>query len=79
VRANQTQFKRGFYDSHPWGTPDRVIARASELASAFGTNELMFIFKYGSMPIGEAEQSMRLFAREVMPALKALKPEPIQP
>jgi alkanesulfonate monooxygenase SsuD/methylene tetrahydromethanopterin reductase-like flavin-dependent oxidoreductase (luciferase family) len=79
VRANQTQFKRGFYDSHPWGTPDRVIARASELASAFGTNELMFIFKYGAMPMREAEQSMRLFAREVMPALKALKPEPIQP
>jgi hypothetical protein len=56
-----------------------VIARATELAHAFGTNELMFIFKYGSMPMQEAEKSMRLFSKEVMPALKALKPEPIQP
>jgi len=79
VRANQTGFKRGFFDSHPWGTPKQVIARAAELANAFGTNELMFIFKYGSMPMREAEKSMRLFAKEVMPALKALKPEPIQP
>jgi alkanesulfonate monooxygenase SsuD/methylene tetrahydromethanopterin reductase-like flavin-dependent oxidoreductase (luciferase family) len=79
VRANPTQFQRGFYDSHPWGTPQQVIARATELANAFGTNELMFIFKYGAMPMREAERSMQLFAREVMPALKALKPEPIQP
>ena len=79
VRANKTQFQRGFYDSHPWGTPTQVIARATELANAFGTDELMFIFKYGAMPMAEAEASMRLFAREVMPALKALKPEPIQP
>jgi alkanesulfonate monooxygenase SsuD/methylene tetrahydromethanopterin reductase-like flavin-dependent oxidoreductase (luciferase family) len=62
---------------HPWGTPDEVIARSKELAEAFGADEIMFIFKYGSMPIEVAEKSMRLFAREVMPALKALSPEPI--
>jgi hypothetical protein len=37
----------------------------------------MFIFKYGAMPIDKAEKSMRLFAKEVMPALKALNPKPI--
>jgi YVTN family beta-propeller protein len=39
---------------------------------AFGTSEIMFIFKYGSMPMATAEKSMRVFAREVMPALKPL-------
>jgi hypothetical protein len=39
----------------------------------------MFIFKYGGMPMGVAEKSMRLFAREVMPALKELNPQPMQP
>lgn len=77
LREDPTLFTRGFYNSHPWGTPEKVIARATELANAFGCNELMFVFKYGSMPIAEAEKSMRLFAKEVMPALKALNPAPM--
>lgn len=77
LRADSSQFTRGFYNSHPWGTPEETIARATELAHQFGADELMFIFKYGSMPMAEAEKSMRLFADKVMPALKALNPEPI--
>jgi alkanesulfonate monooxygenase SsuD/methylene tetrahydromethanopterin reductase-like flavin-dependent oxidoreductase (luciferase family) len=79
LRKDATPFTRGFYNSHPWGTPEQTIARATELANAFGTNELMFIFKYGAMPMAMAEKSMRLFAREVMPALKALNPVPLKP
>ena len=37
----------------------------------------MFVFKYGSMPIDKARRSMELFAAEVMPALKALDPQPM--
>jgi len=77
LRNDPTPFKEGFYRSHPWGTPAQTIKRATELANAFGTDEIMFIFKYGSMPIAAAEKSMRLFAKEVMPALKELKPEPL--
>jgi alkanesulfonate monooxygenase SsuD/methylene tetrahydromethanopterin reductase-like flavin-dependent oxidoreductase (luciferase family) len=78
MRQDATPFLRGFYGSHPWGTPDQTIKRATELAEAFGTNEIMFVFKYGSMPIDVAEKSMRLFAKEVMPALKELSPRPIE-
>ena len=77
MRKDSSEFKRGFYNSHPWGTPAQTIARATELANAFGTDELMFVFKYGDMPMDEAERSMRLFAREVMPALKSLNPDAI--
>jgi len=77
LRNDPTPFRMGFFKSHPWGTPDKTIARATELANAFGTDEIMFIFKYGSMPIELAEKSMRLFAKEVMPALKELNPEPL--
>jgi alkanesulfonate monooxygenase SsuD/methylene tetrahydromethanopterin reductase-like flavin-dependent oxidoreductase (luciferase family) len=65
-------FLRGFYNEHPWGTPEQTIKRATELAHEFGTEEISFIFKYGSMPIELAEKSMRLFAKEVMPALKEI-------
>src|SRR4029079_15063804 len=77
LRDNKDIFLRGFFDSHPWGTPEQTIARATELAETFGTNEIMFVFKYGSMPIDLATRSMRLFASEVMPALKALDPAPM--
>ncbi|MGH8008945.1 MAG: LLM class flavin-dependent oxidoreductase, partial [Candidatus Binatia bacterium] len=60
-----------------WGTPEQTIARATELAHAFGTDEIMFVFKYGSMPMSTAEKSLRLFAKEVMPALKELNPAPL--
>ena len=77
LRKDPTLFTRGFHNSHPWGTPEQTIKRATELANAFGTDEIMFVFKYGAMPIDKAEKSMRLFAKEVMPALKALNPKPI--
>jgi alkanesulfonate monooxygenase SsuD/methylene tetrahydromethanopterin reductase-like flavin-dependent oxidoreductase (luciferase family) len=78
LAADPTPFLRGFFDSHPWGTPAQTIKRASELAESFGTDEIMFVFKYGAMPIDVAEKSMRLFAREVMPALRELRPGAIE-
>jgi hypothetical protein len=78
LSADASPFLRGFVNSHPWGTPDQTIARATELAEAFGTNEIMFVFKYGSMPIEQATKSMKLFAKEVMPALKELSPRPLE-
>ncbi len=77
LRKDASPFTRGFFNNHPWGTPAQTIARATELAHTFGTDELMFIFKYGGMPMAAAEKSMRLFAKEVMPALKELKPQPL--
>jgi alkanesulfonate monooxygenase SsuD/methylene tetrahydromethanopterin reductase-like flavin-dependent oxidoreductase (luciferase family) len=79
LRKDASPFTRGFYNTHPWGTPAQTIARATELANAFGTDEIMFVFKYGAMPMAMAEKSMRLFAKEVMPALKELNPEPLAP
>lgn len=78
MREDDSAFLRGFYNSHPWGTPAQTIKRATELAHQFGTDEIMFIFKYGSMPMKLAEKSMRLFAKEVLPALQALNPAPME-
>ena len=36
------------------------------------------VFSYAGMPVEEAERSMKLFAREVMPELKKL-PAPVAP
>lgn len=77
LRKDVDIFRRAFVKEHPWGTPDQIIAKVKQLAAAFGTSEIMFIFRYGGMPMKAAEKSMQLFAREVMPALKALHPQPM--
>src|SRR5439155_12276187 len=41
-----------------------------------GNDHFVGVFSYGGMPPAEATRSMRLFAKEVMPALQALDPEP---
>ena len=76
-RDDTNPFAHGYLIDHPWGTPDRVAARIKEVATAFGADELMLGFKYGSMPTAVAERSMRLFADKVMPELKAFHPEPL--
>jgi hypothetical protein len=77
LRTDVEPLRQAFYRSHPSGTHDRVIRRATELANAFGTDELMFIFKDGAMPISTAKGGMRLFAKRAMPPLKQLKPQPL--
>ncbi len=77
LSSDPTPFLRGFFNEHPWGTPEMVIERTTELAQQFGVDEISFIFKYGSMPIEEAEQSMRLFAKEVLPEIKKIDTHPI--
>ena len=78
LKEDPTPFLRSFVDSHPWGTPAQTIKRATDLAEQFGCEEIMFVFRYGGMPMNLAEKSMRLFAKEVLPALQALNPQPIE-
>jgi hypothetical protein len=76
LQAEPTPFLRGFFDQHLWGTLDKVIRRATERAEAFGTEEIMFIFKYGSVPMDVAAKSIRLCAAEALPALQVRNPQP---
>lgn len=79
LRANPDAFRTGFLAGHPIGTPDAVIAQTTALAEAFGADEVMFVFKYGGLPLAEAEKSLKLFADEVLPALQAVDTVPLQP
>ena len=78
IRKNDMGWRRSIIDGHPWGTPDQIVERVSSLARQFGTSEISFVFRYGSMPQPVAEQSMRLFAKEVLPALHDLETEPME-
>ena len=61
-----------YLDNHAWGTPDEVIQKVRSIATAFHPEELTFVFRYGSMSRELGERNMRLFAKEVLPAIHAL-------
>jgi alkanesulfonate monooxygenase SsuD/methylene tetrahydromethanopterin reductase-like flavin-dependent oxidoreductase (luciferase family) len=77
LRKNDMGWRRSIIDGHPWGTPGQIIDKVSDLARKFGTSEISFVFRYGSMPQQVAEKSLRLFAEEVLPALHELETEPM--
>jgi len=53
-----------------WGTPSRCLERLREIQRTTGAAELVGVFKYGGMPVEQAERSLRLFAKSVLPEIQ---------
>jgi alkanesulfonate monooxygenase SsuD/methylene tetrahydromethanopterin reductase-like flavin-dependent oxidoreductase (luciferase family) len=64
--------------TQPIGTPDEIIAKIKTLQHALSLEMLVVHVFYGGMPRHKAEKSLRLFAKEVLPAVQAM-PTPINP
>jgi alkanesulfonate monooxygenase SsuD/methylene tetrahydromethanopterin reductase-like flavin-dependent oxidoreductase (luciferase family) len=58
-----------------WGTPEQCFEKIMRIRAITGSDAYNAIFSYAGMPWADAEKSMRLFAREVMPRLKAVVSE----
>lgn len=71
---------KAMVERHVWGTPEQVTAQLTERLTGVGAEQFVGVFKFGSMPLHEAEQSIRLFADKVLPQIKAMDvPAPILP
>jgi alkanesulfonate monooxygenase SsuD/methylene tetrahydromethanopterin reductase-like flavin-dependent oxidoreductase (luciferase family) len=57
-----------------YGTPDQCVDRIVDFAARLGAETFTGVFSYAGMPYDMAENSLRLFASEVMPRLKAHQP-----
>jgi len=57
------------------GTPARGIEKILDLRTRIGCDTFVGVFSYGGMPWEEAERKVRLFAREVRPAVPVLDGE----
>jgi alkanesulfonate monooxygenase SsuD/methylene tetrahydromethanopterin reductase-like flavin-dependent oxidoreductase (luciferase family) len=53
-----------------WGTPGQIVEKLLARRQLLGDFDLSLIAHYGGMPADLAEQSMRLFAEQVLPALR---------
>lgn len=69
-RIGESGFLKGFMQASAWGTPDGVLRTMEARRKLLGPFELATSFRFGGIPYEKAEQSLRLFAREVLPVLK---------
>jgi alkanesulfonate monooxygenase SsuD/methylene tetrahydromethanopterin reductase-like flavin-dependent oxidoreductase (luciferase family) len=54
-----------------WGTPDQVLERLHARREIIGDFDLTACFRYAGLPLEDAERSLRTFAGDVLPALRA--------
>ena len=68
-----------FMNLQVWGTPEQCYEKILDIHARTGNSHYVGVFSYAGMPYEDAESNMRLFAREVMPALKKLGVEASAP
>jgi alkanesulfonate monooxygenase SsuD/methylene tetrahydromethanopterin reductase-like flavin-dependent oxidoreductase (luciferase family) len=66
-----------FSDLQVWGTPEQCHEKILDIRRRVGHDHFVGVFSYAGMPREEAERNLRLFAREVAPALRAAAPMPV--
>jgi hypothetical protein len=63
-------FREMFTKTQCYGSPERCIETLRTIATTMDAAEFVGIFKFGGMPLEEAERSMKLFAAEVLPHIQ---------
>jgi alkanesulfonate monooxygenase SsuD/methylene tetrahydromethanopterin reductase-like flavin-dependent oxidoreductase (luciferase family) len=65
---------RTFVKSALFGTPDQIIEKISWMAENLHISHCVGKLQWGDMPVEVAERSTRLYAKEVIPAVKEIFP-----
>jgi alkanesulfonate monooxygenase SsuD/methylene tetrahydromethanopterin reductase-like flavin-dependent oxidoreductase (luciferase family) len=62
-----------FVDINTWGTPQQILEKLEARGKFLGDFDLTIQVSYGGMSPENAEKSMRLFAKEVLPEIQSWK------
>ena len=65
-----------FMQAAVWGTPDRILRTLEERRTIVGDFELATSFRFGGTPLDLAESGLRLYAKEVLPVVRAWEKAP---
>ncbi|HXA95612.1 MAG TPA: LLM class flavin-dependent oxidoreductase [Candidatus Dormibacteraeota bacterium] len=65
-----------FMNLQVWGTPEQCYEKIVDIHARTGNSHYVGVFSYAGMPYEDAEQNMRLFAKDVMPQLQKLAATP---
>ena len=60
-----------FMEAAVWGTPDRILTKLEGRRAIVGDFELATSFRFGGTPFDVAESGLRLYAKEVLPVVRA--------
>jgi alkanesulfonate monooxygenase SsuD/methylene tetrahydromethanopterin reductase-like flavin-dependent oxidoreductase (luciferase family) len=63
-------FREMFTKTQCYGSPERCVETLRNIATTMNAAEFVGVFKFGGMPLEEAERSMKLFAAEVLPHIQ---------
>jgi len=66
----ETGYLKAFKAANAYGTPDQILRTLESRKQTLGRFEQSTSFRFGAIPYAQAEKSMRLFAKEVLPVLK---------
>jgi hypothetical protein len=69
--VGESGFLHGFMQANAYGTPDQILGRLESRRKVLGAYEQSTSFRFGGISYADAEKSMRLFAKEVLPVLKS--------
>ncbi|MEM7337111.1 MAG: LLM class flavin-dependent oxidoreductase [Actinomycetota bacterium] len=69
-KVGESGFLDGFMEASAYGTPEQIIDQFRARRELMGDFELATCFRFGGIPHDQAEESMRLFAAEVLPELQ---------
>jgi alkanesulfonate monooxygenase SsuD/methylene tetrahydromethanopterin reductase-like flavin-dependent oxidoreductase (luciferase family) len=59
-----------------WGDPEQILGQIEEIRDVLGDFELSLAPSFGGMPYEQAQASLELFAREVLPKASGLRAKP---
>jgi alkanesulfonate monooxygenase SsuD/methylene tetrahydromethanopterin reductase-like flavin-dependent oxidoreductase (luciferase family) len=68
--AGRDGIVEAFLKAAVYGTPDKILRTLEERRAAVGEFELCTSFRFGGTPYPLAEQSLRLYAKEVLPVIQ---------
>ncbi|HXD89814.1 MAG TPA: LLM class flavin-dependent oxidoreductase [Candidatus Binataceae bacterium] len=63
-------FRDLFTKTQCYGSPEKCVETLRTIATMMNAAEFVGVFKFGGMPLEEAERSMKLFAAEVLPHIQ---------
>ncbi len=77
VTKNIEDVVKFFMSIQVWGTPEKCFETIKNFTERTGAGAYTGVFSYAGMPHAEAEKSLRLFAKEVLPEVRKLPGEPL--
>lgn len=72
VNKNIEDVVKFFMSIQVWGTPEKCYETIKEFTQRTGSGAYTGVFSYAGMPYEQAESSLRLFAKEVLPEVRKL-------